>query len=242
MKILRRLIIKSRKLVKRILLFLRVKKLFSRHYYSEDGEDVLLETFYEHIGNSYKGFYIDIGAYHPIIFSNTQLFYEKGWRGINIDATPGAMKIFNRLRSRDINIEAGVSNAYGELEFYYYGKYSTGNTFSKSLSQERDDFIKFEKIIRVKVQPINDLLEKYLPQGQHIDFISMDVEDFEWIILETFDFEKYAPDYFLIEELEYENKDFMGYNATQIYTHLKAKGYMVVAKTRRTVFFKKVGL
>ena len=50
---------------------------FRKNFYSQDGEDTLLSAFYE--GQpGYKGFYVDIGALHPLRFSNTQIFYEKG--------------------------------------------------------------------------------------------------------------------------------------------------------------------
>ena len=32
-----------------------------------------------------SGFYIDVGACHPVVHSVTKLFYERGWNGINID-------------------------------------------------------------------------------------------------------------------------------------------------------------
>ena len=80
-------------------LFSRPQKLeFRKNFYSQDGEDTLLMGFYEG-SPEYKGFYIDIGALHPLRFSNTQIFYERGWHGINIDSTPGSMKLFNEVRS-----------------------------------------------------------------------------------------------------------------------------------------------
>jgi FkbM family methyltransferase len=174
--------------------------------YSQDGEDKLLLSFYE--GNwKMKGFYVDIGAYHPIYFSNTKLFYDMGWKGINIDANPEAIKKFDEARKRDINIQMGVSDTAGELNYYVIGKESTGNSFSEQLIEKRGN--KIEDIIKIKVKPINEILDDYLPRDQHIDFITIDVEDFEWRIIKTFNFDKYAPDFFLIEELEYKNRDFM---------------------------------
>jgi hypothetical protein len=64
------------------------------------------------------GFYIDIGAHHPKRFSMTQIFYKKGWSGINIDAMPGSMKEFYRTRVRDVNLEIAISKEEGELTFY----------------------------------------------------------------------------------------------------------------------------
>jgi FkbM family methyltransferase len=231
-----------RKRIKDILSVLFGYKIFSHAYYSQDGEDVLLSTFYETMHN-YKGFYVDIGAYHPIHLSNTALFYKRGWRGVNIDALPGSMKAFHKIRTRDINIESGVSDEYGELSYYVFGATSTVNSFSEELSAKLvDSGEKIEKIIRIKVQPINDILEKHLKENQHIDFITIDVEGFELRILQSFNFEKYAPNYFLIEELEYTNKDFMQYYESPIYTILKDKGYIVAAKTKRTVIYKKLNM
>ncbi|MFA7355121.1 MAG: SAM-dependent methyltransferase, partial [Sulfurimonadaceae bacterium] len=70
--------------------------------YSQEGEDMILRRLFEQQPN---GFYVDVGAHHPKRFSNTYFFYKKGWRGINIDAMPNSMELFNKIRPRDINIE-----------------------------------------------------------------------------------------------------------------------------------------
>ena len=56
--------------------------------YSQEGEDMILGKIFS---GQKHGFYVDVGAHHPLRFSNTYLFYLKGWRGINIDAMPGSM-------------------------------------------------------------------------------------------------------------------------------------------------------
>src|SRR5690554_6253894 len=81
---------------------------FSRKSYSQEGEDILLEKLFE---GKNDGFYVDVGAHHPRRFSNTYLLYRRGWRGINIDAMPGSMAEFRRLRGRDINLEIPISSA-----------------------------------------------------------------------------------------------------------------------------------
>ena len=74
--------------------------------YSIEGEDRIVRALLWEKHD--KGFYVDVGAHHPFRFSNTYLFYTQGWSGINIDATPGSMKAFNKYRPRDINLEVGV--------------------------------------------------------------------------------------------------------------------------------------
>jgi hypothetical protein len=57
---------------------IEVKRLIFRNYclssYSQEGEDLILRRIFEH---KQKGFYVDVGAYHPFLFSNTYIFYER---------------------------------------------------------------------------------------------------------------------------------------------------------------------
>ncbi|MFM6346540.1 MAG: hypothetical protein ACKPFK_15520, partial [Dolichospermum sp.] len=85
--------------------------------YSQEGEDLILARFFEKEKN---GFYVDIGAHHPQRFSNTYYFYLKGWSGINIDAMPGSMKIFDDLRPLDINLEIPISDKSEILTYYEF--------------------------------------------------------------------------------------------------------------------------
>ena len=73
--------------------------------YSQQGEDLVVNCLLQW---NTTGFYIDIGAHHPFRYSNTHLFYLKGWHGINIDPRPGIAADFSRYRPNDINLEVGV--------------------------------------------------------------------------------------------------------------------------------------
>ena len=207
--------------------------------YSQDGEDAVLASFYESKRPDYKGFYIDIGAHHPKRFSNTQFFYEKGWSGINIDATPGSMKPFMKERKRDINIEAGVSYKHDEFEYYLFEEAAL-NSFDVKLSEQRiKDGCSIKERRKVKVFPINYLLNKYIPAHiKHIDFMSIDIEGMEYTILKSMDFKNYAPDFLLVEDLELKNDDILECSKSLLYQFLKGKGYSIIAKTQRTVIYR----
>lgn len=207
--------------------------------YSQDGEDVVLAAFYE-AKPKYKGFYVDIGALHPLRFSNTQFFYERGWKGINIDATPGSMEEFKNLRPLDINIEAGITNSRGKMHYYMF-KEPALNSFDEKISKERIDF-GWELLAKKEIEtfPINEILERYLPGGQKIDFINIDIEGLELQILESFDFSKYSPDYFLIEALDCCGKDFFSFYNSPVNCCLNRQNYFAVAKTQRTIVYGKM--
>ena len=86
-----------------------------------DGEDLAIDQYIE---KKEKGFYLDIGAHHPIHRNNTQLLFNKGWSGINIDVNQFSIDLFNFLRPNDLNLLTAISDHEGEITFYYQKKFN----------------------------------------------------------------------------------------------------------------------
>ena len=55
-----------------------------------------------------RGFYIDVGANHPRIDSVTLAFYERGWRGINIEPLPHLHRELEQERPEDLNLNLAI--------------------------------------------------------------------------------------------------------------------------------------
>ncbi|MBC7490240.1 MAG: FkbM family methyltransferase [Glaciimonas sp.] len=200
--------------------------------YSQEGEDMILRRIFE---EKKIGFYVDVGAHHPFRFSNTYFFYKRGWQGINIDAMPGSMEVFKKHRSKDINLEIPIGNGDETLTYFSFNEPAL-NGFSEKLSRDRHGkngyFIQQE--IKLKISKLSSTLDKYLPCGVLIDFLSIDVEGLDFDILQSNDWLKYKPKCILVEILasslhEIENG--------QIALFLKNYGYYVFAKAVNTVFF-----
>ena len=211
--------------------------------FSQDGEDLCLYSYILEEKPNYKGFYVDIGALDPFRFSNTCLFYQNGWHGINIDATPGSMKKFDQFRQRDINIETVISDKSGEEVSYFMFNEPALNCFDKKRLNDISSHPQYKLIKekKLKTKTINEILDKYLPAGQKIDFITIDIEGVDVEVIRSLNYEKYAPEYFIVEELDYQQTDFTTYANSPIYQILSQKGYIVVAKTKRSVIYKKQG-
>ncbi len=225
-------------LVKR-LFYKRNKDIFFKKSYSQDGEDVVLFSFFEN-DPLYHGSYIDIGAHHPFRYSNTQLFYDLGWRGLNIDSTPGSMDKFKIYRAEDTNLEIGISAENKDLPFYSFQE-TAYNSFDEKLSEER--IKKGCKLLNKIILPtysINSILQKYWPVDRKIDFLNIDVEGFDFEIIKSLDLKKYIPGFILIEDLSLKGKDILDFRETEIYLYLKENGYVFIAKTFRTLIFKKI--
>ncbi len=168
--------------------------------FSSAGEDMILR----HIIGSDKqdGFYVDVGAYHPVLFSNTYFFYLYGWRGINIEARPGSRRLFDKLRSRDINLEVGVSSERGEMIYYLIDDDSTMNSFSRDFLEHLGMLGEVKREIPVRVFPLAELLEENLPEGQAIDFMNVDVEGHDLEVLKSNDWERFRPRFVVVEDKE----------------------------------------
>ena len=200
--------------------------------YGFEGEDLILNKLFFKKKN---GFYIDIGAYHPKTYSNTYLFYKKGCRGINIDANPLSIKKFEKFRKRDININIGIAQKEGTLKYYMFEEAAI-NTFSENVYRDRleKDKAKFIGVKEIPTQPLKSILDKLLPEGQKIDFMSVDVEGFEWEVLLSNDWHKYRPEVVLIEEYN-RDKDLL--ENSRVYDFFKKQNYGFVAKTFSTFVF-----
>src|SRR5579862_4112028 len=189
----------------------RLKKFILKHFpidqfthfksYSQEGEDMVIMSFFEG-KKKYKGFYVDVGAHHPYRYSNTLFFYQRGWRGINIEPTPSVMKLFNIFRRKDTNLNIGITDKKDKLTFYCFNEPAL-NGFSKEHSEELNRTSKLYKIIKeieVETYPLADVLDKYLPPGQKIDFLTIDVEGFDLIVLKSNNWAKYKPSFILVED------------------------------------------
>lgn len=201
--------------------------------YSQEGEDLILRKLF---GDHHKGFFVDVGAHHPMRFSNTYFFYKLGWKGINIDAMPGSMKIFNKLRPRDINIEKPISQKKEYLTYYAFNEPAL-NGFSKELSEERNgvDNYTIEFTKEIETSTLEEILDNCVSSKQIIDFLSIDVEGLDLDVLMSNNFDKYLPKVILVEIL---GSSLFDIDKHEITLYLRKYDYNIYAKSINTVIFK----
>ena len=203
---------------------------YSTKSYSQEGEDMILKRVFE---KQKTGFYVDVGAHHPFRFSNTYYLYKQGWQGINIDAMPGSMNIFRQFRMRDINIESGV--ALNDAQFnYFVFKEKALNTFDESIAQQYiSDGYEISSQLRIRARPLADLLNEYLPFGQRIDLLSVDVEGFDLDVLKSNNWQLFRPRVVITEELRSVSGE-RDYSVREFLTNV---GYHEFARTYNSVFY-----
>jgi FkbM family methyltransferase len=209
-----------------------VLDIYSEKSYSQEGEDMILRRI---LGDKKNGFYIDVGAHHPKRFSNTYLFYKKGWSGINIDAAPGSMAPFKKARTRDINLELAIAKDRRELTFYIFNEPAL-NSFDEKLSYSRinDKFHIIEQRT-ILTQTLEEILRENISPNQKIDFLSTDVEGLDLEVLQSNNWNMFRPEYILVECL---NLDLTDFTRDSCCKFLIENGYIPFAKTVNTTIFR----
>lgn len=196
-------------------------------YYSHSqfGEDMILRFL---TNNRNHGFYVDIGAFHPIYLSNTFHFYDKGWHGINIDARRGSMELFNLLRPRDINLELCISNKEGETTFFVFDQ-PPFNTCDQSTAEKliAEDRVKLVEKYTLKTLTLSSILDKYMPSDVEVDFMSIDVEGLDEIVLMSNNWEKFKPKILVFEKHQISFQDVL---SSPIVQYLELFGYKFITK------------
>ena len=106
------------------------------NFYAQFYEDYILSIA---LSNIKKGYYVDVGANSPDFDSITKHFYLKGWSGINIEPIKKWYDAYLIDRPNDININKGVSNFEGEIDFYLLSSdlMSSGNVDFVNKAKEK---------------------------------------------------------------------------------------------------------
>ena len=211
---------------------------YKKTSFSQCGEDLIVKFIFDCLGIHHPT-YIDIGAHHPYYISNTALFYKNGCRGINIEPDPNLFKEFLKYRKEDKNLNIGISDSNSELDFYIISS-PTLNTFSKEeaykYSQEGDFEIK--SIDRISVKTLKNVLELY-SNGIFPQYLSIDAEGVDEIIIADIDFENNYPIVICIETISFSTSG-NGIKNKKLIEYIESKGYLSYADTNiNTIFVRK---
>lgn len=226
------------KIIKRFL-FKKIKSenSFQKKSYSQSGEDLIVKFIFDCLGIT-KPSYLDIGAHHPYFISNTALFYEKGSRGINIEPDPVLFSEFLKERKSDVNLNIGISDIDGELDFFVISA-STLNTFSKeeAYNYEKEGNFKIKSIKKIKVNTLVSILNQY-SNGIFPQFLSIDAEGVDEIIIKAIDFEENFPIVICIETISFSTSG-NGLKNDDLIQYIESKGYLLYADTNINSIFVK---
>lgn len=177
--------------------------------YAQNMEDIRL---WRALGGVSNGTYVDIGAQHPVDASISRGFYEKGWRGLHVEATPGYAELLRENRPDEPVLEVAIGTGVGTMTFFEFP--GTG------LSTGRQDIAAVHSAngfdvrkIEVPVLSLCSLFDE-LP-SRDIHWMSIDVEGMEFDVLSSWGESSVRPWILVIEST---------FPTTQEQTHTEWEG------------------
>ena len=167
-------------------MYYRSKIFFPKKTYAMYGEDLKVIDFFK---RKKKGFYVDIGCYHPIKGSLTYNLFKKGWSGINVDLSKVSIDLFQISRPNDLNIQAAITNFDGETFYYENGIINQQNSLKENSNLNK---------IPIKAFKLSTILSKN--KFTKIDLLNIDVEGYDFEALSSLNFSEVKPTMICIEE------------------------------------------
>lgn len=159
--------------------------------YAQNQEDIFVQNYF---GINYKGTLLSIGENDGTTYSNARLLLENGFCGHLVEPA----YVFHQLYSLYINrpdvqcYNLAIADAHGLVTLYESGAHvpnGTDRALVSSLSKAETERwslagVKFQAV-EVNTLPFNSFWE--LASFPQFDFITMDVESYEWMILQQMD-------------------------------------------------------
>jgi FkbM family methyltransferase len=200
--------------------------------FSQFGEDLLILAALETARRTGPAYYVDVGAFDPVAFSNTLRLSRMGWKGINIDPNPQHIKKFLAIRPQDINLEMAVAATQGRRDFVLY---ASTNDPTGRLIESREDRTSLlgeaaKSTIQVQTLPLSVILDQYLPVGSMLGFLNVDCEGFDLEVLKTNDWSRFRPLVIAVE-------DYAQTRESEIESFCVGQGYRFFAQTYITKVF-----
>jgi FkbM family methyltransferase len=199
----------------------------------QEGENIILERIF---AKKNQGFYVDVGAHHPVRFSNTLNLYQKGWQGINIEPNLEVIKVFKSMRPRDINLNIAVSTKKNLCNYYKFKEPALNTTDIKICRiREKQGYKCIEKN-SVRTQTLNQILLAHC-KNTKIDLLKIDVEGKEFDVLKSNNWKKFIPKVIICEFI---NVDLEKLSKNKVYKFLKSNNYLLYCKLLQNgIFFHK---
>jgi FkbM family methyltransferase len=172
--------------------------------YAQNLEDVVLNRVFSGLA---QGTYIDVGAAHPTFDSVTKSFYDRGWRGVNIEPRDAECRLLIDHRPKDHNLNIGIADVPGQAAFFEIiaswidSSISDGgglSTFDPEVAGEHSQkpgvqVIQHQREVRTLGQLVRE------QKIQDVSFLKVDVEGWERQVLNGMDWDFCRPRVVLVE-------------------------------------------
>lgn len=201
--------------------------------YAQSGEDAIILFLLPYLKMDLKkAAYLDIGANHAKELSNTFALYERGMRGVLLEANPALIPELKLYRSEDIIVNKCLSLHGGQTVTFYVlsgDGLSTPDRHAVETIMDKNPGISIVNEITVETVTIQELLDQYFSQAPEL--LNIDIEGAELEILNAIDFSKVRPKVIIVEMIAYSTMINAGNKNQQILKLMRENNYIEYAFT-----------
>jgi FkbM family methyltransferase len=163
--------------------------------FAQNFEDVIL---WRALNGVERGFYIDVGAFSATFDSVTRAFYERGWRGINVEPNPPYYNELVQHRPRDVNLQQAVSDVTGNAQIYLVPN-SGLSSLDETVARDHESLGWSVIAAEVQLTTLAAIWASHVPAGQDVHFLKVDVEGAEEAVLRGNDWGQNRPWIVIVE-------------------------------------------
>lgn len=128
-----------------------------------------------------NGCYVDVGAQSPVIDSVSLAFYQRGWRGIHVEAVQAYAEELKKARPDEIVIQAAVAASPGKLKFFTFPDTGLSTSEGEVAARHVRSGFRVEETT-VKAVTLDEILEHVGNRDVH--WLKIDVEGGEQAVLQ----------------------------------------------------------
>lgn len=191
-----------------------------RIHWSQSGEDIILSELLP----EKNGTYVDVGAAHPRLGSNTYFLYRRGWRGTLVEPNPDSAKALRKSRPGDRVIEAAAGSITGTTQLTIFQS-DYLSSINQDVAQSRDAAGEaIDRVIEVPVIKLADL--NLFSEPDQPSLLSIDCEGADLEVLRGNDWSTFTPRVVCVEESAITLTE-----PTEIHNFLNLHSYCIHAHT-----------
>jgi FkbM family methyltransferase len=166
--------------------------------YAQRFEDFHLWRCFGDIAN---GFYIDVGAGHPVYDNVSFAFYLAGWRGVTVEPNPALAELGRAVRPRDHLFEGLCGAAAGEATLYLQREFhGLSTTIAEHARGAEKETGRAAEAVTLPMTTLAALCERHAPAA--FEFLKVDVEGAEADVLRGADFSRFRPKVIVVEGIK----------------------------------------
>jgi FkbM family methyltransferase len=171
--------------------------------YAQFGEDLIMKGWLPPLKLE-QPTYLDLGSAEPIAANNTYLFYTLGCRGVLVEPNVALADKIRRFRPRDQLVVAGIGVDEQKEADYFVMSAPNLNTFDRQQAEhvEKTSLHRVVQVVKMPLVTLHRVITEYLG-GQAPDTLSIDIEGWDFAVLNTLDWTSYRPKIICVETVIY---------------------------------------